>query len=157
MMWQYTFIEKAFKKSGFGQHFPAKVFRYVVKLYLYNRKKFDEILKEAKKRIDPSLEIYKMNEGQMLSEKTMSLDDTDDRIVNFSERRIYKGTRPYQIIYKEEGLEEVRSWANAYVTVARHLYKRYPQVMNEIADSFVRERGEAIVAIWMMQTNLYVL
>lgn len=54
MMWQYTFIEKAFKKSGFGQHFPAKVFRYVVKMYLYNRKKFDEILKEAKKRIDPS-------------------------------------------------------------------------------------------------------
>lgn len=54
MMWQYTFIEKAFKKSGFGQHFPAKVFRYVVKLYLYNRKKFDEILKEAKKRIDLS-------------------------------------------------------------------------------------------------------
>lgn len=113
MLWQYTFIEKAFKKSGFRQRFPAKVFRYVVKLYLYNRKKFDEILKEARKRIDPSLELYKLNEGQILSEKTISLDDMDDRIVDFSECCIYKGTRPYQVLYKEEGLEEVRSWGTA--------------------------------------------
>ena len=87
-----------------------------------------------------------MNEEQALSEKMMSLDDMDDRIVDFSERGIYKGTRPYQVSYAGEELKEVRSWTDAYVIVVRYLHKEYPHVMDEVADSFVRGDCAAIVA-----------
>ena len=146
MMWQYSFIEKTFNKSGLGQHLPAKVFRDIVELYVHNREKFDEILTEAKKRVNQNQEVRKLYEEQTISEKKMFLDDMDDKIVDFSKQGIYKGTIPYQILYAGEELNELESWTDVYVTVARYLYKEYPQVIDKIADSFVYGESAAIVA-----------
>ncbi|WP_138262166.1 hypothetical protein [[Clostridium] hylemonae] len=146
MMWQYFFIEKTFKKSGVGQHLPAKVFRDVVELYVHNRKKFDEILKEAKKLVNRNEEVSKLYEEQALPEKKVSLTDVDDRIVDFSEQGIYKETRPCKVSYAGEELKEVESWTDVYVFVVRYLCKEYPHVMDEIADSFAYGESTAIVA-----------
>lgn len=146
MMWQYTFIEKTFKKSWFGQHSPSKVFRDVVKLYVHNRRKFDEILIEAKKQVNQGLEVCKLYKEQMLSEEKISLDDADKRIVDFSEQGIYKETRPYQVSCAGEEIKEVRSWMDAYVTVVRYLYKEYPYIMDKIAESFIYKESMAVVA-----------
>lgn len=146
MMWQYTFIEKAFKKTGVGQHLPSKVFQDVVKLYVHNRRKFDEILIEAKKRVNQCLIIPKLYEEQMLLEEPVYINDIDNRIVDFSEQGIYKGTRPYQVSWIGEGLREVESWEYTYVTVVRYLYKEYPHTINRIAKSFVNGENITIVA-----------
>lgn len=142
MMWQYTFIAKAFKKIGFGQHLPSKVFQDVVELYLYNRRTFDEILIEAKKRVNQNLAVHKLYEEQLLlEEKTM-----DNVIVDFSEHGKYIGTKPYQISWAGEELRKVGSWEDIYVTVVRYLYKKYPYAINRIAESFIYGESTAIVA-----------
>lgn len=146
MMWQYFFMERTFKKSKSGQHSPTKIFRNVVELYVHNRKKFNEILNEAKKRVNKNQEGYKLYQKQTLSERTVSLDDMDDRIVDFAEQRIYKGTRPFQVSYAGKELKEVESWMDVYVTVVRYLYREYPNVMDEIADSFVYGESTTIIA-----------
>lgn len=50
MLWQIGFIDCAFKNSGYGSHMPSKMFKSTVELYQKDKRKFSQLLYEAKKK-----------------------------------------------------------------------------------------------------------
>ncbi len=51
MQWQLGFIDRAFKKTGYGSHMPSKLFQEMVEMYQIDRTSFDSILADARDKI----------------------------------------------------------------------------------------------------------
>lgn len=76
MLWQIRFIDCAFKNTGYASHMPSKMFKNIVELYQKDKKEYNKLLYEAKKKAgisDLKIEL-ECNEGYLEYEKNLTED-----------------------------------------------------------------------------------